>query len=408
MAHGETDEAKAMSSPTELTVRFVLCARCGAPLHVELGAFNVACRFCGATGTVLPRRLAAPQPARTPRPERERLALLWQQVRAPSKPPALEELKGLMHEGVLAPWRVDDALRLWRELHDKLAVAPDWMDEHRVSLVSLLLGNHYGEREELDRVRALIEMTLEVLTDPALRQTRIDALVRLALRLGDAAAAESWLATMDPASEVLSGDTAFRVARAMVDLARGAADGALSTVGATGDSVPLSPSYAWWVALVRAGAWEQKGDVTRAAEVLSEYMLGAGSFMRALIGRTVTRFNAIALCARSYPLAEQAVSRSLLAKVAAHTDGSHAARERARWLLQHGNLTTAHVDEVKVVRASADIKVTQVTLTLHATDGRPYKVVTQHVEREYGAREGLDIYVRVNPSDPNDVMLEPT
>jgi hypothetical protein len=152
---------------------------------------------------------------------------------------------------------------------------------------------------------------------------------------------------------------------------------------------------------------ERTEDLARATSVLATYLRSTSSYMRSWVAAVVSRYASFSLCARAYPASYAIVLRGLAAAAEAHTDGTSAARQRARWLVEHGKLSTARVDRVDAVGVDHGARVTNVTLTLTPDDGRPYVVVVRHIERSYGAKEGLDIYVRVNPGDPNDVMLEP-
>ena len=70
-------------------------------------------------------------------------------------------------------------------------------------------------------------------------------LARSSAKLGDLAGAEAWMALLDPYSENIHGDSAYRYARAYVDTARQDWASVTRVLGTSPPACGPTPSSAW-------------------------------------------------------------------------------------------------------------------------------------------------------------------
>lgn len=285
-------------------VRVVACENCGGPLQTSLAGGAVACRFCGAGNQVRMRDevLAVPQVAIA---EPERIARLRTQDGRPMLPPP--SLAQLVPGGQLPPWKVQEAVAVWLATRRELRQSPSSYEAaERLMFLTMILSNHFAKPEDQLRRRAMLESALEVATLPRHKNVLRGYLSRSAARIGDLRAAEQWLAACDPRSDDLESDSAWRMSKAMLETARGRWGAVIEALGQTAHDVPIHDAMDSVCALLRANAWERLGQLDRAVALLREYLAAGGAGGRTAVARILEAHRDWSLCAQSFPLAQQA------------------------------------------------------------------------------------------------------
>ncbi len=128
---------------------------------------EVTCGYCGTVNVFSPRKEEPVEPvaAISDITEEERMTLLNRQDGTqPEIPPAVGQL---LSGGRLAPWKEGEALSMWRITCGELAGGSDFSSAELLYFLTIILSNHYSEKSDSLRQRALFESALEVLTLPA-------------------------------------------------------------------------------------------------------------------------------------------------------------------------------------------------------------------------------------------------
>jgi hypothetical protein len=271
--------------------RVLLCEHCGAPLEVPGGGGTVTCRYCGAVSMVAARRIerrVAPDSARIP--EDARIAILAGQTSERLAPPAL--VRPWLDSNVdLLPSKLPLALATFRGL---LAAASPQTDE-TLYVIAVLLANHFMDRRDSARARAVYEQALEVLVTPRYRQMTLGTLARLAAFDGEVGAAEAWLRDCDPRSTDLASDTAYRLGRSAIATARGDWPQVIELLSW---GTPIFKVFGRVCDVLWANACEKNGSLEPAARRLALAVeLGPSVVASFIRSRPEQK-----LCERSYPM----------------------------------------------------------------------------------------------------------
>jgi hypothetical protein len=288
------------TTKTAFDLQVIACHTCGAPLEMGAAGGVTSCSFCRHEqhSRVVRTRVEFGWQADEP----QRLAMLAQQD---ARPPQRKWIAALLVGDELLPWKLSEALDRYRALHDTLREgAADGATQEQLWELTMVLTGYFGAHAEPLRERALLEGALEVLADARHRQTIYAALATSAARAGDQAAAASWLSLCDPRSSELRSDSAFRFARAYLDTTAGRWQQVLDSVGNGWQGVPLSNEIESYCVALRAHAWEQLGQPTRAIDLLDHYLQQVDGYRRFQVRRFAHR-QPSPLCSHSLPQAEE-------------------------------------------------------------------------------------------------------
>lgn len=289
-----------MQTTFSAEVRVLICLNCGAPLEANIAGGSTTCRFCNTVNQLTRRNdQALFQPMAHARlPEPERLRLLRAQDGRLLLPP--ESLKSLFPNGQLPSWKVPEAMAVWQAVRQELEQtgAADFGGAERLLFLTVILGNHFAAQNDALRQRAMFESALEAFSVPRHQQIMRGYLCRSAVRTGDLAAAEEWLAPCDPYSQDLEMDSAYRASRAFIDTAKGDYNAVLRVLGGQKDEVPILDALDPLCTVLRANAWERLGNLEAALAALH-----AGMADRATMENVVKANPSLQLCEQSFATA---------------------------------------------------------------------------------------------------------
>jgi hypothetical protein len=291
-------------------LRVIACQVCGAPVEVGEAGGAKACSYCGSSQEPAARAQAVARSAAMPEPER--LDRLRSQLGKPTRVP--QPLADLFVGFRLLPWKVSEALGRWRRLLADAQRDPEV--EGALERLTRALASHFGQEGDPMRERALLQAALEAVRTPRHRQSLLAALSRAACRVGDAAAAESWLRMCDPTSSNLEIDSVYRATRALVATYGQQHEEVLQVLGAGGEA-PISDEYQVPCAVLLGNALERLGRVDEAVAVLDRGQ--SSSLARHRAREFVAEYSGIELCPMSGPaaLARQAERGAALSSRAA-------------------------------------------------------------------------------------------
>jgi hypothetical protein len=289
------------------SVRVILCERCGAPLQVSRSAGPIPCGYCGASSLV--ERPPAESLGWVPPPapavdEAERLRRLCAQEGSIIfvQPTTLAHI---LPGGKVEPWRRDEVLHVYQATRQELRSTKSPDAAERLFHLSLALADHFATEGDLQRVRAVLETTLDTLALPRHRHVLAGFLARHAVREGDLEAAEHWLTACDKRSEDLLVDSSYRVSRATIDTARGNMRDVLAVLGSSGGTVPIARIFGDMATALRANAREKLGDVDGAvAELRAQFAQRSDAEEK--IATFAARLPTLRLCEASLPRARHA------------------------------------------------------------------------------------------------------
>jgi len=434
--------------------RLLMCRSCSAPLEVEAGGGVATCGQCGQAGEVGPRPERRIEPSATGEPER--LRRLRRQNSRPMVVP--RKLRSLIVGNSIPAWKTAEALSAWRATQ-QAATAADPAACETLLFLTLALGHTFLMQQDHRARRALLETALESFPLPRHRQMILGLLAGDSVVAGDLESAEQWLACCDPRSDDIETDSAFRIASAILLTARQDWAGVHRVLGADRSEVPINDADDARAALVRANAWERRGDPARAAGLLMEYMKAGGAPGRKVLGAIVRVYPGLDLCPQSLPEAEGRYARQAgklaaslasgglgmpvtilgvvltsvilcisppwedppgwqfglldlvpgLLCLAIGLAGIRSAR-RAKLLRQQGIPARAAVVNVAPTGSSInDIPRYRVTLNILREGHDPYQATTKILFPPHVAAHlvpGVEVPVRVSPRDPRQVLLE--
>lgn len=269
-----------MGKEFSFDARVLMCQNCGAPLETGFTGGEVTCGYCGTVNVFTPRKEEPIEPnsVMLPIEESERMALLRRQDGSqPSIPPSISQL---LAGGKLAPWKEGEALAMWRTTCSELAGATDFSSAELLYFLTMILSNHYSEKNDTLRQRALYESALEVLALPRHRQLIRGMLARNAALSGELEAAEKWLEPCNPRSSDLESDSSYRVSRAEILTMREDWSGVLQILGQSIGDVPITSALDGKAIVQRANALERTGRTDAAAEQLSLFIQANGALGR--------------------------------------------------------------------------------------------------------------------------------
>ncbi len=293
------------ASPTqafEQARRYLLCDQCGAPVEIAKDAGSATCGYCRAPVEVRMRSEAAAVPPRA-RSESERLEILAGQERRYLPP---QDIASFFIGERIAPTLEAQARAQWQGLRNHLRQHADPAAAQRLVALSIGLAELAFDRGDLLGQRALVDSALAVTPEAKHQQVMRAQLARSALRAGDMAAAQAWLATCDPKSEDLLADTAYRFASAYLATARRDYRSVVATLGAGAD-IPLSHAYAPECAVLCANAWEQMDQQAVAVDALTSVKRDLGPLARRRTQRFIASHASWRLCPKSEPEAERRI-----------------------------------------------------------------------------------------------------
>lgn len=275
--------------------RVTLCSNCGAPLQASPSAAPTRCTQCGVENRVVARVDDAITEGWS-EDEVARVAHLRRQDRSYVPHASIALFVAGMR---LSTAHATQAFQVWQ--HMRTGSAP----EDAFVQLTTLLAWRAAEDGDPHRERGLLESALAVARIPRhLNQLRA-ALAILACRMRDVNGAESWLATCDPHPIDLHSDSAYRVARAYIDTARGDHSRVLLTLGGNAAEIPVVDELAGPAAFLRANAWERLGRPTTALELLLNYKFEGNPFGQQR-GRSFLHIaRELGLCPTSEPEAER-------------------------------------------------------------------------------------------------------
>ena len=271
--------------------RILMCQNCGAPMEVSTAGGVGQCAYCSAQYQLVSRREEQVEPAAAARQldEGQRLIMLRQQDGTPMVPP--QGVQSLLQNGELPEWKIQEAIAIWQNTRRQLESTNDFQAAESLLFLTILLSNHFANKQERLQQRAMFESALEVFTLPRHRQMMRGALARFAALEGDLEAAGRWLAPCNPRSEDLQSDTTYRISRATIDTARGDFNAVIQTLGNDLQQVPIMDAMEAIAVILRANAWERLGQLQVATQQLSQYMGAGGASGRGALTRVLEAFS---------------------------------------------------------------------------------------------------------------------
>ncbi|HEV8321201.1 MAG TPA: hypothetical protein VG389_06260 [Myxococcota bacterium] len=295
------------------------CDSCTAPITVPIEGGEAHCPRC-RTALLAPPRPDTTVPRSSSGDEAQRRERLRAQDGRPTLPPA--GLEQMVSGGGVPAHKIQEATLIWAATRKQLASQPADVAaaERLVWLTTVLVNTLLASNDEAG-IRALAEGALEVLMLPRHRQTMRTRLSRMAARAGDVDGAQKWLAGCDPASEDLEMDSAYRLSQAFVDTAQRNPDGVLAALGDSEQDVPIEDTMDALAAVLRANAWEQRGDVPRAKQLLARFMTSGGGLSNAVESIVAALPPQWQVCAQSMQSARSVVREQVGARAAGGTGG---------------------------------------------------------------------------------------
>jgi hypothetical protein len=299
--------------------RVLPCDSCTAPITVPIEGGEAHCPRC-RTALLAPPRPDTTVPRSSSGDEAQRRERLRAQDGRPTLPPV--GLEQMVSGGGVPAHKIQEATLIWAATRKQLASQPADVAaaERLVWLTAVLVNTLLASNDEAG-IRALAEGALEVLMLPRHRQTMRTRLSRMAARAGDVDGAQKWLAGCDPASEDLEMDSAYRLSQAFVDTAQRNPDGVLAALGDSEQDVPIEDTMDALAAVLRANAWEQRGDVPRAKQLLARFMTSGGGLSNAVESIVAALPPQWQVCAQSMQSARSVVREQVGARAAGGTGG---------------------------------------------------------------------------------------
>jgi hypothetical protein len=274
-------------------IRMTLCPRCGAPVTSPATGGQFQCAYCKTVGTVAARDDRPGGSPLAPDQEKariERLRVQQQQGNDGDPYDVNKVLSDVAHLLKVPPGEFKEAWQqAWNQAVAMLNASPsDPINQRRVFWLTSMLnssGNPNRGRDEAEWMwrRAVIETALDLLPDPGHRQILRGPLFGKALRSGDLASAERWIAGSDPAPAYLTLDSDYRNSHAMLETARGNWGRVVALLGERSDEFPVAQALACAGAFYRAHALEELGKPAPALEAYSQAVQLAGPNLEAFM-----------------------------------------------------------------------------------------------------------------------------
>jgi hypothetical protein len=438
--------------------RLHVCAGCSAAAEGPLAGGPARCARCGAEATLPDRSalLATPIGVVPPDNGPARLEALRAQDGRPRLAPAT--LQAVLGGPSILPGREQEAILVWQSLRAR-AAAGDVAASEDLSLLTLMLAALPAVAADERMAEALGESAFDACVLPRHKQEQLGRLLRRAVGRGDHARAMRLLATMTPNPPDLDGDSEYRVAAAAIATLERDPERVLVFLGQTRSAVPIDDAMDDHASVFRANAWELRGDVATATQILHELPDPSA------LERYRAVYPALALCARSAPAYAAQATEAAAARAAGQagtvsgmlglglgltgaivlaasigmvvlTDrtaddligagicgviglfltvlgvggivASSRAKRRAAWLRTNGLSLLARVVDTELTGTSVnDVPLHRLRLRVAAPQGA-YDAALEMLlpEHEVARLLGQDVRVRVAPDDPTDVMFE--
>ncbi len=282
-------------------VRVLFCENCGGPLESAVQGGAVPCSFCKATNAVRPRLDRFQAMSAQAISEPERLGRLRMQDGVPLRPPP--SLASLVAGNGIPDHKLTEAFDVFQATRKEVKTTNSPDASERLYFLSVMVAGTLALKGDFTRVRALLETALDVVVLQRHQNCLRAMLARNAVREGDVVSAEQWLSGCDPRSDDLPSDSDYRVARGLLDTARGDFQSVLAMLGRTNAEVPIADSLDEAAAVVRANALEKLGDVPGAISVLKDRMARSSAFGRQALETFARVYPSLGLCAVSLPQA---------------------------------------------------------------------------------------------------------
>jgi hypothetical protein len=255
-----------MANAFDITIRALECQQCGAPVSAPSDGGSTSCGFCGAVNLVSARRVDAPAHVASLQSEVARLSQLKSQVEHPvaghaydlSRPP----------NDISARANLETLETAWRQARPAMNDGGGEA-QRRLCWLAMSIAHKRHEAGDALAARAILETSLDLLTDAGHRHIVRCRLAAEAIRDGEIDAAAGWLAECNPAPEVLELDSPFREATARIQLGRGDLQALLQTVGRTAEDVPVHADQYRSTGQLRVHALEKTNADAEAFEALS-------------------------------------------------------------------------------------------------------------------------------------------
>jgi len=432
--------------------RLLICGHCGAPLEVPTAGGHVTCNYCGRHSQLGGRDERADiAAARSKQPvnEPERFQRLMAQDGKPLMPP--QSLQHYLVGGGMPQQLVPGALQDWNSARAEVQAGGPYGTHERLYFLTLLLNGALGSMNDEQRRRALLETTLEVLNTPRHKQVLRCTLARQAVRAGDLQAATEWLAPCDPYSDDIHMDTAFRFSQAFLATAKSDWRAVLHYLGPRTGDVPIADGSDEVCGVLRANAYEKQGRADVAVQMLTEMAQGP---RLALLVKIQSANPELQLCPQSIAQLQATMGAQRQAQAAAGgvnwlkvgpwlilpvafiIAGIMAPEGSTTWFFMaacfligpgimvalsvRGAKRRAHFDKVGIDGTAQILSLgetgvrinnqPQIAIQMRVFAGNipPYDVVIKKVVSVVELPQlqpGVSVSVRVDPSNPQDVML---
>jgi hypothetical protein len=287
-----------MTSAFATDIRVLTCPQCGAPLKGALSGGQVVCGYCHTPGVI---RARDDRPLTNPGPpvsEEGRMQSLWAQARVYGDTQLPQEMAQLLHAGPLTPATFPQGLALW-QLYIQRAAAGDLQSSQYATLMTGALSSFCVMQNDETRQRAIFETALELLPNPNHKQVMRCNLARAAIKAGDLAAGQAWMASCNPTPVDLEADSAYRATYAAMATARNDFQNVLAALGPNVGAVPLALPLQVLCNVYRANAIEKLGNVAVAAQQLMQTATTLANGAGAIQG--IIKSSPFHLCPQSLP-----------------------------------------------------------------------------------------------------------
>jgi hypothetical protein len=223
---------------------------------------------------------------------------LWAQAQAYGDTQLPPEMVQLLRAGPLTAATFPQGLALW-QLYVQRAAAGDFQASEFATLMTGAVSSFCVMQGDEVRQRAIYETALDILPNPNHKQVMRCNLARAAIKAGDLAAAQVWMASCNPTPVDLEADTAYRGTYAAMATARGDFQNVLAALGPTVGAVPLALPMQVLCNVYRANAIEHVGNVAVAAQQLVQTASTLANGSNAVQG--VIKASRFHLCPQSLP-----------------------------------------------------------------------------------------------------------
>lgn len=282
-------------------IRLLICPGCGAPLEVPVAGGYTSCQYCNGT-VQIPSRNEPSAPSQPRTSEQERIARLYAQLDT-SNLAVPADIVGLLENGMLPDANITSAMRLFLAARASLVAGQDvGPASQRMFVLTIIITQALSRHDAARHSRALIETAAELLPSPAHQQQLRAMLARGSAKQGDLAGAEGWMALLDPYSENIHSDSAYRYARAYIDTLRKDWAAVIRVLGRKTGDLPITGEVGVITSCLRANALERAGELEAAVEELLLNMR-ASPVLAQHVGVAMQINPNLELCPASYPAA---------------------------------------------------------------------------------------------------------